>query len=1162
MRSEHEEYNQAFHDTDAENASHYVYHEIQKLYTGTQNIEDVRKRWIWELLQNARDARDPNGNKLIVEVEYRTEEKLIFLHNGRGFKPNEIAHIVKSGTTKDSDKKTQGKFGRGFLTTHLLSSTVDIAGLLETDKEEKWFDFPLERNHEPQEALVKSLKQSQKAFIDSIEIDRPAIPDPFTTQFIFPIRKLGAKEAVKSGLDTLEQCAPYVIAFNPEFSSINIKRPDRTLCFEYLPSDVSQIGQITVSENKNGEFSKRQYLLASSEEKTSVAVPIELSEEKTSVAVPIELNGDSSISSSVENTPRLYSAFPLVGTDSYSFPAVINNSGFSLPPDRDGIQLDGGDPASLNNKTIVEESCEMLVRLLKDTASKHGNHEHLHRWAEIPNVDRRAFQTESELKNCLKNLIEQIIHADVLLTQSGELTTPKNARLPEVENEGNIEVLWDLLNDWKEYREKLPRRDETVGWYKAVKSWEVVCGTVPTEMIISMTNVHRLVALLVNRCSCLEDLQNELQEGVSAVDWLNRLYTFLQDNELLDNKMRKNRIFLDQDNKFKHLDQLHRDMFRDEKLKDIAELLEWTIKSELYNTLLTTLDKIKGRADDWGEGYVLKRLLNDLKDRAKDNPDDKFKQASVDLFAWIVTKKRYPLLSDFPLFAEAADSDETEIIRLLDPNPDDPPDKERPLAPVQSWKPDLREYDELFPPRFIIAKDFFQAVENQNNIWEWLADNGFIRKDVIFQYDSEVSFKDFLPKEPLSDGDHVTAKKVRVTKIAFLTESKFGIIERIRKSSRRARKFWDFLTKCVVMHDPEGLELTELVCANCNENHQYYPAEWLEPVVDRSWIPIDKNTSDILKADNLANLFEGYGWDPGALNQNDPISKLLKAIGISHLDLIRATFVPSDDLETVDNVITEMLRKSRGNVNQLNHAIKYIDAVSSNENLSEHVEDLLEATEDELNQAREIMQHVQEDNELFLQEFEKSRDRALVISKNQSVGKQVEESVEEILNEKFPGKKFDVESVHKGADFEIIELEVSQGKKKLWIEVKSIQNDGDSQEVKMSSSQAKKAVNKKENFLLCVVPIPDSTKTDTETVRKNMQFIANIGNEVAVLCDGLDWLEEVREDITADTTSGVRLDVEKTKAGILIKESEWKKHGFPLEELIEHLTLTNNDLIT
>ena len=1147
MRSEHEEYNQAFHDTDAQNASHYVYHEIRKLYTETGNIEDVRKRWIWELLQNARDARNPNGNKLIVEVEYCPDEKLVFLHNGRGFKPNEIAHLIKSGTTKNSaDEETQGKFGRGFLTTHLLSPTVDIAGLLDTDKEEKWFDFTLERDHEPQEALVKSLEQSQKAFMHSRTANKPAIPGPFTTQFVFPIHKSGANDAVKSGLDTLEQCAPYVIAFNQEFSSINIKRPDRTLRFEYLPSDVSQIGQITVSENKNGEFSKRQYLLASSEKKTSVAVPI-------------ELNGDSSISSPVENTPRLYSAFPLVGTDSYSFPAVINNPDFSLPPNRDGVQL-----ANLNNKAIVEESCEMFVCLLKDAASKHSNHRHLHRWAKIPNTDHLALQTESELKNCLKKLIEQIILSDVILTQSGELTAPKNARFPEAEKEENVEMLWDLLNDWKEYREKLPRRDEAIGWYRAVKSWEAVCGTVPTEMIISMTNVRCLVRLLANKCSGLEDLQNILQEGVCAIDWLNRLYTFLRDNELLDNKMRKHRIFLDQDNEFKHLDQLHRDTFGDEKLKDIAESLGWPIKSELYNTQLTTLDKIDRHTGDWDQDHVVGCLLTKLKNRTKndpDNPDDKFKKASVDLFAWIVSEKKYSLLSEFPMFSETDDSGRTKVIHLRDPNPDDPPGKELPLAPVKSWEPDLWEYDELFPPRFIIAKDFFQAVKNQDNIWEWLEDNDFIRKDVIFQYDREVSFKDFLPKEPLSDGDHVTEKKVRVTKIAFLTESDFGIIERIRKSSRRARKFWNFLTKCVVMHNPEGLELTELACANCDDNHQYYPAEWLKPVVDRSWIPIDKNTSDILKADNLANLFEGYDWDPGTLNQNDPISKLLKAIGISYLDLIRATFVPSDDLEAVDNVITEMLRKSRGNVNQLNHAIKYIDAVTNNESLSDHVEDLLEATEDELDQAREIMQHVQEDNELFLQEFKKSRDRIHTISKNRSVGKQVEGIVEQILQKDLPSTEFNVDSVHEGADFEIT---ITQGGQKFWIEVKSTRIEGGSQGVKMSSSQAKKAVEKKENFLLCVVPIPESPETDIDTVEDNMLFIANIGEYLAHLYDNIKQFEKAQDKIKNPThiSSDVELVVGEGKPSVLVKKSVWEKDGFQHTKLLKHLGLKNNDLAT
>ena len=152
--------------------------------------------------------------------------------------------------------------------------------------------------------------------------------------------------------------------------------------------------------------------------------------------------------------------------------------------------------------------------------------------------------------------------------------------------------------------------------------------------------------------------------------------------------------------------------------------------------------------------------------------------------------------------------------------------------------------------------------------------------------------------------------------------------------------------------------------------------------------------------------------------------------------------------------------------------------------------------------------------------------------------------------------------VREGADFEIVELEFTQGEKTLWIEVKSTQNESDSQEVRMSSLQAQKARKEKENFLLCVVPIHDSTKIDTKTVEEHMRFIANIGDKVASLCDDLDELEEFREDITADTPSGVRLDVEKTKAGILVKKSVWEKDGFQLKELAEHLKRTNNTFVT
>ena len=85
----------AIRETDSKNAAHYVHHEIKDLHEN-KKPEDVRKRWIWELLQNAYDERGADG--ITAEVRYNAEEEeLVFLHNGLGFEANQIVHIIKGG---------------------------------------------------------------------------------------------------------------------------------------------------------------------------------------------------------------------------------------------------------------------------------------------------------------------------------------------------------------------------------------------------------------------------------------------------------------------------------------------------------------------------------------------------------------------------------------------------------------------------------------------------------------------------------------------------------------------------------------------------------------------------------------------------------------------------------------------------------------------------------------------------------------------------------------------------------------------------------------------------------------------------------------------------------------------------------------------------------
>lgn len=1103
------QFDEAVRDTDSKNAAHYVYYEIEKL-DDNPNPEDVRKRWIWELLQNAHDAS--SGDGIIVEVRYDASKKeLIFLHNGRGFKANEIVHLIKSGTTKDEDdQETHGKFGRGFLTTHLLSPTVKIMGQLDDNS---WFNFTLERDNETKDTLAESLGRSLCAFENSISDNKPAIPVGFTTQFIYPICDPDAEDAVNAGIDALEQCAPYVGVFNREFFSINIKESDRTKCFKFDEDsklDASGTQQVTVVENDT----KMEYLLA------------ENKQQKTSVAVRIKSNEENLVCLSVEDIPKLFSAFPLVGTNSLSFPAVINNPNFSLPADRDRVQFD-------KNRYVFEEACNLLVNLIEHAALERWAY--VHQWAEIPNTEFLSQQMGPEWETCIKNLIEKIRQTPVVLTQSGNPKTPAESMLPVPEKSENVEPLWELLEDWQEYREKLPRRNEAIGWYNTIKSWDVC----EHEAI----DGSRL-ASDIQDCSCLKALQNVLQEGVCEIDWLDRFYDFLKKDELFNNVIHDYTFVPNQVGEFNNLEELYSDKGIDQELKEVGDFfdIEPSIKESLRHTLLKSLEDEVG-AGVWDNKSVVDTLIDELKWQVNYDQWDNFRIASPRLFAWIVRNEEYSLLQGFPVFAEETNSDEPSIIRFLH--------GERPLAPVLSWPNDLQEYSELFPQRHILANAFFEAVDEEN-VWQMLETKGFIRANVIIRDCREVSSDMFKLNVPL-EGDHESEEKFAVTDIAFLRTKDIGIIDRVRQSRPLAHKFWRFLTEWLLVHNSEGVEIINGILCSCEDTHQCYPAAWLVPLVNRQWIP-EKGKSVAAKPETLANLLRGSELDLSSLSENDSIGKLLAAIGVSRFELIQEAFIDSNDREAVNNTLIEMLRMSGGNVNYFNHATKYMTAVTNNENLPQDLEDLLEATDGDIGQVKEIAQNLQEDEE-FKQVVDTRLKERRNIKENRSLGITVEEIVGDHLkelNESFEVEEEDVkvDPIHKGADY-VITLKINQDRRKWWVEVKSARTD----RVKMSSAQAQNAKKRGKNFLLCVVPIaPGNTNPDPETVKENMKFIANINDRVAPLCEKIEQLEDVQTDINAESSSDVELVVEGGKASVIVKKSVWESdEAFRIKKLAKYL---------
>ncbi len=857
---------------------------------------------------------------------------------------------------------------------------------------------------------------------------------------------------------------------------------------ERSPLSPSGLWQVKVSEKQDEKKHHKVYLLAEAEN------------EKTSVAIPLEPVGNSQRCLPINGIPRLFLGFPLVGTEDFSFPAIINSFEFGPTEDRDGVFLGiGNNEVNDKNQSIIQEACELHIRLLLFAAS--SGWRNTFTLAKVPRVREQKWLDVGWLQDTLKEqLIEQFRQTPSVVSEVGDAIPTSESILPMAEKDEGVEALWDLLNDWRKLRDMLPRRDEAAGWSHAIKSWPIYGGDDPSLFDETMDG-EKLASHIDGGYGNIDTLQALFYEDIFAVDWLDQFHQFLNENSLQET-VRDHHIVLDQKRYLSTLSDLHRDRGISEKLKDIAELLEWEIRQKLRHVELSSLAGEKGAGDMQNE-EVVKRLIEELQERAEQNPDDDFAKASVDLFSWIVVEKDWDRLRRFPVFAENADSDKRKVIYLERTEEKD----DLPLAPILAWPKDLQQYSQLFPKSYILSERFFEVASGEE-VWQILEEKYFLKKDVIITKKLELDFKTFLPDDPLTEEeDHKTDERVDVTNIAFLTEDNIGIMDRVRQSQHLARLFWRFLTEWMVVHDTSGLEIAEASC-DCGESHDYFPAEWLLPLVRRRWVPLGERKQDRATAKSLGRLLRNVDGETKSFHENQA---LLKAIDVRRSDLMLETFAKDAEArEALEDTVTEILATTEGDLSLV---------------------------------------------QIFLEQY---REKRRMGRENQRLGQRVEGLVRKNLE----SKGFTVDLTGTGSDFEIsaengdvANLDISLGDRDWLIEIKATRH----QEVRMTHIQAKTSVKEGDRFLLCVVPVEDgNTELELDVVQDAMRFVQGIGSRVASLCKDIEDLESLRDNITTSRSSGLQLEVEAGKARIRVANSVWENDGFRLEDLAERLAQSGN----
>ena len=254
---------------------------ILKAIKNDQNISS--RRWVWELMQNAADVKYEN-EKVSVKI-ILDKDKLVFMHNGKYFRLKDIFSLLQQVSSKDSYnlEGQTGKFGTGFIGTHLLSDIIEIEGIIRLKNNDfREFKVSLDRSEQKSEILAKNIEQSIELFNKIKEKPNIFKPRPnylesrketdYDTIFTYHLNDEEKKKSALTGINDLINTMPTtLITQYKKIKQVTIIDNVKQIEFIYIPSmkgkekqnDITESSIKIINKNiKNDEYILDYYFLS------------------------------------------------------------------------------------------------------------------------------------------------------------------------------------------------------------------------------------------------------------------------------------------------------------------------------------------------------------------------------------------------------------------------------------------------------------------------------------------------------------------------------------------------------------------------------------------------------------------------------------------------------------------------------------------------------------------------------------------------------------------------------------------------------------------------------------------------------------------------------------------------------------------------------------
>lgn len=326
-----------------------------------KSYEHREERAIWELVQNACDVCK-DGEKVKITISLKKNRVLEFSHDGQCFDYVSLRALVQQNSAKDEKENglIAGRYGTGFMTTHVFSKKVLIDGVYEvkTQKGSEGYvqlnSFTLDRTHwdnieDAVREMGKELNEVENLYMN----ERISYPLSFKTTFTYQLDDIDIYQ-LSDKLENAFRLLPIVLLLNPKIDSVEIQ------------NEISGIHEIHALQNTLEEFNiNEKWHKYVSYITTSKGDTIKLHSLQSTAGDIVIIPPYPVTLGTIDDVPSLFMWFPLLGTEHFSVNFIFHSRRFYPVEQRNNIQLpsDKMKDASARSDVNVSIIKEMLDAL-------------------------------------------------------------------------------------------------------------------------------------------------------------------------------------------------------------------------------------------------------------------------------------------------------------------------------------------------------------------------------------------------------------------------------------------------------------------------------------------------------------------------------------------------------------------------------------------------------------------------------------------------------------------------------------------------------------------------------------------------------------------------------------------------------------------------------